>query len=84
MIWRASQKHARVKPKQKIKLEHLGLAPLEQPEVPIEEIRRQGMMLAGRTVGHGVRSRIRVQNGATSQSIGTTRRGSKSPPEQRN
>ncbi len=51
MVWRRSQQHKRAKPKQKIKPERLGLRALEQPVVSMDEIRRQGLLLAGRTLG---------------------------------
>lgn len=76
MIWRRPQKQTRVKPKRRIKLDDLGLSLREKAVVPIEEIRRQGMMLAGRTVGHGARTRPSLQSPATRS--GAIRRGSRS------
>lgn len=76
MIWRRPQKQTRVKPKRRIKLDNLGLSLREKAVVPIEEIRRQGMMLAGRTVGHGARTRPSLQSPATRSDA--TRRGSRS------
>ncbi len=63
MAWKRLRQHKRAKPKQKIKWEQwgLGLSAKEQPTIPMEEIRRQGMMLAGRALGQGVRSRPLVQ-----------------------
>jgi hypothetical protein len=55
MIWKTSQKQTRVKPKPRVKLELLGLAPREELVVSIEEIRRQGLMLADRSIGQGSR-----------------------------
>jgi hypothetical protein len=53
----------RMKPMRKIKQERWGLGTpgKGRPPVPIEEIRRQGMMLAGRALRQGVRSRPPAQ-----------------------
>ncbi len=55
MVWRRSLQHKRAKPKRKVKLERLGLGALEQPVVSMDEIRRQGLLLAGRTLGLSIR-----------------------------
>ncbi len=39
----------------------LDLQLKEKPTVPMEEMRRQGLMLAGRQLGQGARSRSKVQ-----------------------
>ena len=65
MTWTRFRQETRVKPKRKIRRELLGprVPAIERAIVPMEEIRRQGMMLAGRTLGQGVRSRPSVQGG---------------------
>lgn len=68
MIWRRLHQQKRVKPKHRVKLERLGLAAQEQLTVPMEEIRRQGILLAGLPFGQGIRSRSQVQNGPTTHS----------------
>ena len=77
MIWRRLHQQKRVKPKHKVNLENLGLVAREQLTVPMDEIRRQGMLLAGPTPGQGVRPRPQVQSGPTSSTkpAGTIRRG---------
>lgn len=78
MVWRRSLQHKRVKPKRKIKLERLGLGALEQPVISMDEIRRQGMLLAGRSLGHSVRSQHPVQSGPvvrSAKAAGAARQG---------
>ena len=55
MIWRRLHQQRRVKPKHKVKLENLGLGTREELTVSMEEIRRQGLLLAGQPFGQGVR-----------------------------
>jgi hypothetical protein len=62
----------RIKPKRKIKWEQWGLGPppKDQPATPIEEIRQQGMILAGRLLGKGAlkplgADRVSARRGAT-------------------
>lgn len=64
MAWKRLRQHKRTKPKQKIKWEQwgLGMSAKERPTTPMEEIRRQGLLLAGRALGQGVRSRPSVQS----------------------
>lgn len=59
--------------KRKIKMESwgLGISLKDRPIVSIEEIRRQGLVLAGRALGQGIRSQPMEQNerrGASSRS----------------
>lgn len=70
MAWKRLRQEKRVKPSRKIKWEQLGLGSLakDMPTVPMEEIRRQGMMLAGRALCQGVRSRPPVQGGQNANS----------------
>ncbi len=41
----------------------LDLQLKEKPTVPMEEMRRQGLMLAGRQLGQGARSHCKAQEG---------------------
>jgi len=52
-------------PKRKIKMEQwgLGISIKDRPAVPIEEIRRQGLALAGRALGQGARAQPIAQGG---------------------
>lgn len=85
MAWpggKQSLKAKRVNPKRKINWEQLGLAaPTKDPStVPIEEIRRQVTMLAGRALGQGVRSRRLLQGEQdpnANRNLGTARRDSR-------
>jgi hypothetical protein len=70
MAWRRSLQHKRVKPKRKVKLERLGLRALEQPVVSMDEIRRQGLLLAGRTLGPSIRPQHPVPSGPAVRSAG--------------
>ena len=61
------QKEAGVKRKRRTKpykdWGRLDLQLKEKPTVSMEEMRRQGLMLAGRQLGQGARSRSKVQEG---------------------
>lgn len=74
MVWKTSPKPTRVKPKQKVRLEVLGLAGPEPSAVSIEEIRRQGLMLAGRSVGPSYRPQSVIQTTPQGKVTGTVRR----------
>lgn len=64
MVWKEVHREQRIKPKRKVKHEALGLGvPAKEAQAaPMEESRVQGMMLAGRALGQGVRSRRAVQS----------------------
>lgn len=84
MVWRRSLQHKRAKPKRKVKLERLGLGALEQPVVSMDEIRRQGLLLAGRTLGLSVRPQHQVPSGPAVRSArpaAATRRGRRDPAQ---
>lgn len=79
MAWKRLRQQKHVKPRLKIRWEQLGLATpaKERPTIPMEEIRRQVMMLAGRSLGQGVRSSRLVQgkpNSDTDRPVETVRR----------
>jgi len=68
MAWssnKRSLKAKRVAPKRTINWERwgLGASPKDRPTAPIEEIRRQGLALAGRVMGQGARARRSPQDG---------------------
>lgn len=86
MAWPGSKhllKAKRNTSKRKIKMESwgLGISLKDRPIVPIEEIRRQGLVLAGRSLGQGVRSRPMAQSdrrgasGRPAEIIAPSRRG---------
>jgi uracil-DNA glycosylase len=59
MVWKQVHREQRIKLKRKAKHEPLGLGtPVKELQtVPMEENRERGMMLVGRALGQGVRSR---------------------------
>ncbi|MBM4122207.1 MAG: hypothetical protein FJ249_06410 [Nitrospira sp.] len=66
MAWKRLHQEQRIKPRRKatkINWEHLGLdtPAKERQPVPMDEIRRQVLMLAGRALGQGVRARRLLQ-----------------------
>jgi hypothetical protein len=82
MIWRRLHQQKRVKPKHKVKLENLGFATREELNVPMEEVRRQGMLLAGQPFGQGVRPVVKNQSVARStKPARTVRRGRRGPKQ---
>jgi hypothetical protein len=52
MVWRQLHQAKRMKPTPRIKLQKLGLPARKHAVTPIEEIRRQGRMLAGSPSEH--------------------------------
>ncbi|MBM4124850.1 MAG: hypothetical protein FJ246_07865 [Nitrospira sp.] len=88
MAWPGSKQALKAKrgnPKQKINWEQLGLeTPAKgQSIVPIDEIRRQVTLLAGRSLGQGVRSRqvlAGTGNAASDRSAETPRRNHRGAP----
>jgi hypothetical protein len=52
MVWRQLHQAKRMKPTPRIKLQKLGLPARKHSVTPIEEIRRQGRMLAGSPADH--------------------------------
>jgi hypothetical protein len=52
MVWRQLHQAKRMKPTPRIKLQKLGLPARKHSATPIEEIRRQGRMLAGSPADH--------------------------------
>jgi hypothetical protein len=52
MVWRQLHQAKRMKPTPRIKLQKLGLPARKHAVTPIEEIRRQGRMLAGSPADH--------------------------------
>mgnify|MGYP001618525887 CR=1 FL=1 len=76
MAWPGSKQVLKAKrgnPKQKINWEQLGLeTPVKgQSTVPIDEIRRQVTLLAGRSLGQGVRA----SSDRPAETAGRSRRG---------
>lgn len=63
MVWKQVHREQRINLKRKTKHEPLGLGtPAKKRQaVPMEESRERGMMLVGRALGQGVRSRRPVQ-----------------------
>ena len=63
MVWKQVDREQRAKLRPKIKHEPLGLGTpaKERQAAPMEESREQGMVLVGRALGQGVRSRRPVQ-----------------------
>ena len=63
MVWKQAHREQRIKLKRKAKPGPSGVGPSakERQPVPREENREQGMMLVGRALGQGVRSRRRIQ-----------------------
>ena len=63
MAWKQAHREQRIKPRRKAKHESLGLGAPAKKRQPVtkEESREQGMMLVGRALGQGVRSRRRIQ-----------------------
>ena len=64
MAWKQAHREQGIKLRRKAKPEPLGLGPpaKKRQPVPREESREQGMMLVGRALGQGVRSRRPVQS----------------------
>ena len=63
MAWKQAHREKHIKLRRKAKPEPLDLSPpaKERQPVPGEENREQGMILVGRALGQGVRSRRRIQ-----------------------
>lgn len=91
MAWRTSKRSAKLgRAKQKIQKTKirwgaLGLTPPDSvPSVPIDEIRKQVIILASRGIGQGVRSRSSVESKSDSTPqprAGTGRRGRQAAAE---